>query len=565
MPSSPNGIAAGDIDGDGKVAKGVTPIESIGSMALGYENDSTARLRVNGFVVNAGAGGVSYSSYVLQGYTAVAADVDARTGQPTIVWRYASGSTEFLTFWRLNTSWNSIASDGQAFRDSSDYYTAEMSFGIDFDGDGRIGVPSQGPSQGPKVIEQQGTVSLTIDATGNLNANGIGVKAHGSSVSFSGYVAQGYTAVAAENLLGQNTIVWRHTTGFLHFWQFDSAWNYTLSYGAATDGGDDFHVTESRYGTDFNGDKSIGLRRGLVAQIITPRSDQTLFAYNAASQAVFQASAGLPDGAVTRYSSYDNRGNLTGQIDANGNAATFAYDALNRQTTATAPDPDGPGPLTAVVTAFSFDRSGNLLAATLSSGIATRSVFDKRDRETRSIGPDGTYTLATFDAAGNKVAETDALGRTTRYKYDSRNRLSATLLPDGSSTRTTFDGGGRLVARADGNGATNASEYDKLGRKTRETQPDPDAAGPLAAPVTAWGYDSRGNVEFVTPLFVRQGGVTAGDGNRSTHYTYDALGRVLSETQPDPDGSGPMSRPVTLFGYQDTGLAGRGPSRFSCL
>lgn len=123
------------------------------------------------------------------------------------------------------------------------------------------------------------------------------------------------------------------------------------------------------------------------------------------------------------------------------------------------------------------------------------------------------------------------MGRITRYVYDTRNRLVATLLPDGTSTRLRVDGGGRIVATIDQAGAPTTAAYDKLGRKTRETLPDPDGAGPLASPSTAWGYDSRGNLAFVTPAFVGQSGIAAGDPAWSTHFEYDALGHKKKETQ----------------------------------
>jgi len=246
---------------------------------------------------------------------------------------------------------------------------------------------------------------------------------------------------------------------------------------------------------------------------------------------------------------YDARGNLLTQADANGNTTTFAYDTLGRTISETSADPDGTGDLPSIAATFAYDVSGNLGSTTRHDGRVNRTGFDRRQRPVRVTAMDGTYTLVSYDPVGNKASETDALGRITRYVYDARNRLVATLLPDGTTTRSRHDGGGRTVATLDQAGGTTTYAYDKLGRKIRETLPDPDGTGPLAAPTTAWGYDSRGNVQFVTASFVGQSGVVAGDAAWSTHYEYDNLGRRTKETQADPDGSGPLARPVTVFSY----------------
>ena len=293
--------------------------------------------------------------------------------------------------------------------------------------------------------------------------------------------------------------------------------------------------------------------RGLIQSSTSPRGGATRFTYNGAGQVLsssIDSSAGI---TVTQSYSYDSRGNRLSQSDANGNVTVFGFDALGRKISETSADPDGSGVLTAISTSNSYDVTSQLVAATLNDGRSSRTVYDKRQRELRQIAPDGSYTLVSYDAAGNKASETDSLGRIGRYVYDSRNRLVAMRLPDGSTTRLRLDGGGRIAAKTDQVGATTSYGYDKLGRKILETQPDPDAAGSLSAPATAWGYDSRGNLQYVTPFFVGQSGVMAGASDRSTHYDYDALGRKTKETQADPDGTGPHTRPATSYGYDADG------------
>jgi RHS repeat-associated protein len=293
--------------------------------------------------------------------------------------------------------------------------------------------------------------------------------------------------------------------------------------------------------------------RGLVAATTSPRGVVTRFTSSAAGQVLTRAVDASSGVSVTESFAYDSRGNLLTQTDGNGSVTAFAYDVLGRKVSEQSPDPDGAGPLPAITSAFAYDAVGNLVVTTQGDGRAVRAAYDRRQREVKRTAPDGTFTFVTYDPAGNKATETDALGRVTRFVYDTRNRLVATLLPDGTTTRQRVDGGGRVVATIDQAGATTTAAYDKLGRTVRETRPDPDGAGPLVAPATATGYNSRGNVLFVTASFAGQAGVTAGDPAWSSHFEYDVLGRKTKETQADPDGTGPLGRPVTSFAYDADG------------
>jgi YD repeat-containing protein len=64
------------------------------------------------------------------------------------------------------------------------------------------------------------------------------------------------------------------------------------------------------------------------------------------------------------------------------------------------------------------------------------------------------------------------------------------------------------------------------------TQPDPDGAGPLTRPVTTFGYDLNSNVTSITD-----------PRNNVTTRSSTNLDRTTSVTQPDPDGAGPLGAP----------------------
>jgi YD repeat-containing protein len=79
--------------------------------------------------------------------------------------------------------------------------------------------------------------------------------------------------------------------------------------------------------------------------------------------------------------------------------------------------------------------------------------------------------------------------------------------------------------------------YDATGRLLTTTGPDPDGAGWQTASVTTNHYDAVGNLDWTK------------DANHQTNYTYDAAGRIL--TVQAPDGG------VTTYTYDSDGNIAR--------
>ena len=117
--------------------------------------------------------------------------------------------------------------------------------------------------------------------------------------------------------------------------------------------------------------------------------------------------------------------------------------------------------------------------------------------------------------AGNKLTETDPRGNTTTFAYDNANRLVST------------------------------------------TGPDPDGAGPLAAPVTTNTYDANGNL--ASTVEPRGNAAGANPDDYRTTYTYDAAGRLKTTSTPDPDGAGgrPRRRPRTSTTRRESAVGDR--------
>ena len=202
---------------------------------------------------------------------------------------------------------------------------------------------------------------------------------------------------------------------------------------------------------------------------------------------------------------YDDTSRITKTIDPLGRETSYAYGDNGWLSTMTLPDPDGSGSATSPVYTYTNDALGR-----------TTKI---EDAERPSYYPNG---------------------RPTTYEFDKRNRVTKITRPDpdGAGSQTaqsqtfTFDVGGRLT-----NETGTVFAYDNLNRVTSKTLKDPDGTGPLSSPVYSLQYDLIGNVTKSTDPI---GNFT----NGFTECEYDALYRVTTVRQPDPDGSGSLSAPV---------------------
>ena len=144
-----------------------------------------------------------------------------------------------------------MSSDGWRVPGSAAHRTTELVFGMDFDGNGFVGPALTS-------IESSGAVLLGRDATGLLFANSQVIRFGGTHVSYDSMVVSGFTARAAEKIGGTNTIVWEHSSGALHFWRLDAAWNFVSSDGWRALGSAAYRTTELTFGMDFDGNGTIG-------------------------------------------------------------------------------------------------------------------------------------------------------------------------------------------------------------------------------------------------------------------------------------------------------------------
>ena len=112
--------------------------------------------------------------------------------------------------------------------------------------------------------------------------------------------------------------------------------------------------------------------------------------------------------------------------------------------------------------------------------------LDQLGNVTSITDPAANVRTFTYDPTFAKATSiTDPLGNVTRFEYDAQGNLAATINPLGARTTLTYDGLGLVTSSADPLGNITALAYDVMSRLIQRTDPDPDGGGSLTSPVTA--------------------------------------------------------------------------------
>ncbi len=246
---------------------------------------------------------------------------------------------------------------------------------------------------------------------------------------------------------------------------------------------------------------------------------------------------------------YDPAGRVTAVIDPRGRKTTYGYDLVGRQIAVIQAWEDG-DPATGSwefdqLTVTEYDAAGRVIAviAQYMDGTydpnfpdedhKTVTEYDALNRPVKVIAqyvdgmtdpgePDTDLISETiYDAAGNIVATSDPLGRVTVTAYDALNRTI-------SVTRNCTDGAGTPQTSGCDSGHGGANDENLLTETTYTVRGQVDTRTDVLGRVTKYTYDDLGRV--LTEV-TNYGGGTA-PANVTTSYIYDAGGRVLTTTDP---------------------------------
>ena len=304
---------------------------------------------------------------------------------------------------------------------------------------------------------------------------------------------------------------------------------------------------------------------GRVTEKIDPAGNVWASRYNAADTLVEHTD---PTGVLTRVSRDSAAGEITHQ-DGVGNTATVGFDALGRVMSSI--DPSGAVTswayqfLTNTTTASSGegdrgaahhqgtsepvrvqDPTENLVrvpgahalrTCTDAAGQVSGEVCDAAGRLLRQVSASGAVTEYSYDACGRVASVTDADGVMTEYRYDADSRLVAKTRAGMVVESFVYDACGRLLERRAGTKLVGRYAYDAAGRVVRCVDAawgtrsfSYDACGRVVKAVSGVGGTCFFDYDGAGRLLARR--VATSEGFATTSYAYDAVGNVVSVTDP---------------------------------
>ncbi|GII61852.1 hypothetical protein Skr01_19370 [Sphaerisporangium krabiense] len=278
----------------------------------------------------------------------------------------------------------------------------------------------------------------------------------------------------------------------------------------------------------------------------TTRSERVDFTYNA-SDDVIQRTVENGTQDLTTTWTVDDRGLVTAVTDPRGNVAgatpadftsDFTYDVAGRLTEEKAPpvivEKAGTATTSRPTAKYGYDSAGRQTHVVDAEGRAATAAYDKVGRLSSvsdtpytppggaSITPQVTYG---YDAAGRLTGFTDQRGSVWTSEYDALGRQVRVTDPPSAAgaqvgkTVYEYDLAGEVLAVVEPTGARVEMTYDDLGRAITSTEVE--RMPTTAAYVTKYEYDDDDNpTREVLP------------GNKSTYFDVNAAGEVTKVTDP---------------------------------
>ncbi|MDF1643897.1 MAG: DUF6531 domain-containing protein [Pseudomonadales bacterium] len=303
----------------------------------------------------------------------------------------------------------------------------------------------------------------------------------------------------------------------------------------------------------------------------------TLYTYNGFNQRTSMTeAAGTSEARTTTYSYLSNDLDLPTMITRDGvtgpqtNVTTTQYDAALNPIRITQQGFKTDGSVISRQTQFGYDSNGRLISidgprsdvadttvlsyhqctsgnqcgqlATVTNAlghITSYTVYNAHGQLTSMTDVNGIVTDLVYDARQRLVTQTINGSRTTQYGYDSVGQLTQLILPDGSSFVYTYDAAHDLTRITDSSGDFISYSYDAKGNRTGETT---QSNGGVISRNLQRGYDLRDYVNQVNDRGTNLSLVNDARGSatnttdareQSYHYLFDALNRLVTETDPD--------------------------------
>ncbi len=264
----------------------------------------------------------------------------------------------------------------------------------------------------------------------------------------------------------------------------------------------------------------------LLTRTVSGSNNQVSYGYDTLNRVISETRAGnqLTYG-------YDAAGNVTKITTALGFVTTIAYDARNRATSVTEPDPDGGGSLTSPVTAFGYDLAGNRTTVTDPLNRVTTTAYDAQNRATSVTDPRSGVTTFSYDLAGRMTSLKDPVNNLTTWIYDNADRVTQEVDPNNKITTYSYDNADRLTEIKDRLARRRQFVYDDGDRLTTEKWVD---SGGATVRTVTYTYNNASQLDLVS------------DPDSTYDYGYDTSGRLQTI---DNYGTPGVPNLVLTFGY----------------
>ena len=218
----------------------------------------------------------------------------------------------------------------------------------------------------------------------------------------------------------------------------------------------------------------------------------------------------IPNGSSVQYT-YDSGGHLSQVTNLDGSTRGYLYtDANWSNGLSSVIDENGQTEYS-----LSYDSQGRVVSSTLGGVSSSMSFSYNSDGSTTETEPLGAVRTFQFEQAGDHQFSSAVMG--------------APCFKCGYVAATTYDGAGFPASEADFNGNVTAYAYDDTrGLETSRTE----ASGTAAARTVT----TKWNGTYRLPALISEyaGGTASGTPIRTTSFSYDSSGNLLTKTVADP-------------------------------
>ena len=202
-------------------------------------------------------------------------------------------------------------------------------------------------------------------------------------------------------------------------------------------------------------------------------------------------------------------------------------------------------------TTYSYDDVGNLKSIKDENGNILMFWYDSLNRVIQSGNPnEANYLWYTYDKKGNLLSVKDANQHTIYFSYDDFDRPISTTTQLGFTESYSYDSNGNIVQRIDGNGAITNYTFDQLDRLIKIDYPIGNITfafdandNMIKASNNNMGLNDSTHIAYDELNRIKTINVDFGTFDKTISYTYDAMGNMISMTNPQ-DG-------ITFYNYDE--------------